>query len=195
MRECKRNTNFVFLPCLRCGKPSVVVLVPKPVRLLERPDLYCINDECGARHFLSVQPDRVVYDRDTRRYPSENYDDNDFPVIKLEKVKRSPQASDGDSILDGPIIILRRKSWFSLSEFCTIFKNSNGKCHICKKRWVFSAHGVKGWHVDHVIPHAGGGHDTEEIQNFRVACARCNLKKGRGYTRKTVEFALKQLWV
>lgn len=35
--------------------------------------------------------------------------------------------------------------------------------------------GTKGWHVDHVIPYAGGGPD--DIMNFFPACKYCNVLK------------------
>ena len=178
-----------LLPCLRCGKKSVALLAPKPAEPFERNDLFC--DHCGARHILAVKSDRVIYDRDTRRYPSENYDDNEFPVIKLYAGKHSKFP---DSAMSGPIIICKRKRRFSLDELRIIFKRSKGRCHLCQKRWKLSGHGRTGWHVDHEIPNAGGGCETEEIENFRVACARCNLKKGCGYTFRTVHLALKKLW-
>jgi len=149
---------------------------------------------CGARHFFAVLPDRVIYDRDTRRYPSEYYDDNEFPIILLRARKRSQPASEDESTLSGPITIFERKKRFSSDELGTIFSRSKGKCHLCGHGWALADHGRRGWHVDHVIPNAGGGCDTENIDNFLVACARCNLKKGRGYTSRTVRLAVQELW-
>jgi 5-methylcytosine-specific restriction endonuclease McrA len=191
MLSAMQNKRLILalLPCLRCGKKSVALLAPKPAEPFERNDLIC--KRCGARHILAVLDDRVIYDRDTRRYPSDNYDDNEFPVIKLYGGKHSQLPG---STMSGPIIICKRKRRFSLKEFCIIFERSKGKCHLCGKRWKLSEHGRTGWHVDHEIPNAGGGCDTEELENFRVACARCNLKRGRGYTFRTVRLALEQLW-
>ena len=160
----------------------------------EYVDLICGNSNCEARHILLIRRDHAIYDRDTRRYPSEFYDDNEFPIIKLCDVKPPKSPPNDDSILFGPIVILRRKKRFSLKELQVIYARSNGKCHLCLKPWAFSSRSKTGWHVDHVIPNAGGGWDTEQMENFRVACARCNLKKGRGYTFRTVRLVLEQLW-
>ena len=54
--------------------------------------------------------------------------------------------------------------------------------------------GRKGWHVDHVIPNGGGGRETEMLDNFGVACAGCNLRKGRGYTNRSIKEAIRNLF-
>jgi hypothetical protein len=34
------------------------------------------------------------------------------------------------------------------------------------------------------------GVDTESLRNLRVACASCNIRKGRGYTKASVVLGL-----
>lgn len=47
--------------------------------------------------------------------------------------------------------------------------------------------------MDHLIPHTGGGADTETLENMKVACSRCNLKKGKGYSEAAIRLGLKEL--
>ena len=101
-------------------------------------------------------------------------------------------SDDPDETLCGPIVVYKRKR-FSLAEVRTIWKRSCHRCHLCGKVWKLSQRGRYGWHIDHVIPNIGGGHKTEEMSNFRVACATCNLRKGRGYTSKIIRQALEQI--
>jgi hypothetical protein len=130
---------------------------------------------------------RFIYVRDTRRYPAETYVDGPPPTLVTSfDSKHGDLSEDGNSNQYGPIRIHRRKKYFTRDEVRKIYRLSHGKCGLCGKRWGLPERGKAGWHIDHVVPHAGGGSDTEEIRNFRVACARCNLKKGRGYTRRII---------
>ena len=78
-------------------------MVPKTVKFCEIPDIMC--EECGAPHYLNIAPDGVVYKRDTRRYPSDNYDDNDFPVMVLECKGRSNSAAGGGRKVRHPVVV------------------------------------------------------------------------------------------
>jgi len=181
---------LVYLPCLRCGSGKVCFAVPSTITFCEIPDLMC--EDCGAPHFLKIDPNGVEYTRDTRRYPSDNYDDNDFLVIEARCGKRPSVPPDEDRPGFGPITKYPRKR-FSSGEVRQVFKQSSGRCHLCGRRWKLTDHGRHGWHIDHVIAHAGGGWDTESMENFLVACAQCNLKKGRGYTPRDIRDALREL--
>jgi len=125
------------------------------------------------------------------RYPREGYDDSEFPRIELRRVDAS-QA--GDSF-NGPIVIYKRKRRFTQAEKKAIWLQSSRKCHLCGKRWKLSEWGRYGWHIDHLVPNIGGGPDTEQMQNFRVACAQCNLRKGRGYRERIIPEALALLFI
>ena len=148
-------------------------------------------------HFLRVEIRNgvwhAVYDRDTRRYPSEYYDDVPFVRVELKRVPLGQQDDDAPFSCYGPIVVFKRKR-FSQAERRQIWLQSDRKCHLCDKCWKLGHHGRKGWHVDHVIPNVGGGGDTEIMGNFRVSCAKCNLKKGRGYTEAEVREALRGLF-
>ena len=164
--------------------------VSSTITFCDFPDLMC--DECCAPHYLNITPERVEYKRDTRRYPGDNYDDNEFIVINCECVERSEEPPDGDRPGYGPIMRYPRKR-FTPDEIREVHKHSRGRCGICGESWRISQHGRHGWHVDHVIPNVGGGWETEGMENFQVACAKCNLKKGRGYTRRDVRLGLREL--
>ncbi|HEV2393044.1 MAG TPA: HNH endonuclease signature motif containing protein [Verrucomicrobiae bacterium] len=137
----------------------------------------------------------AAYDRDTRRYPAEFYDETEPPaIVKFKDVPLShPEDDDAPFPGHGPVMVYRR--WrFSPGEVMAVWAQSKGRCHICGKRWKINQRGRKGWHIDHVIPNCGGGRDTEMMDNFRVACARCNLRKGGGNVRLVNE-ALRRLFI
>jgi 5-methylcytosine-specific restriction endonuclease McrA len=129
------------------------------------------------------------------RYPMEQYDDHTFPKIVLREAHSRGEFDDSDDSLFGPIVIYKRKKHFRQAEKEAIWLTSRRRCHLCGKRWGLKQRSQNGWHIDHVIPNVGGGKDTEGLANFRVACARCNLKKGRGYTERTIREALKQMFL
>jgi 5-methylcytosine-specific restriction endonuclease McrA len=137
----------------------------------------------------------AIYDRDTRRYPSDYYDETPTVIVKLAKVSlNSLENDDTPYPSHGPIIVYRRKR-FSSHDIRTIWLQSCRQCHLCGKQWKLKERARNGWHVDHVIPNNGGGKDTEMMANFLVACARCNLKKGRGYTPRMIRDALRSIFV
>lgn len=182
----------VFL-CLRCGREGV--LIPAWF-FLDCRGTYCCH-YCEAEHFLSLKQREdefiVCFDRWTRRYPLESYDDceeSDLTAVRLHASRVPPQEHENHT---GPIIISRRKKRFTKPELKSIWKASNGRCHICEHHWRLKDHCRAGWHVDHVIPNVSGGPGTELMANFRVACAKCNLKKGRGYKELDIHHAVAQL--
>jgi 5-methylcytosine-specific restriction endonuclease McrA len=107
--------------------------------------------------------------------------------------RRSASDEWDDETFAGPIVVYPRKRRFSRFEVEAIWRASKGRCHICKQRWPIAARGPRGWHIDHVIPHIGGGREVEELWNLRVACAKCNLKKGKGYTKAVISLGLRHL--
>jgi 5-methylcytosine-specific restriction endonuclease McrA len=151
---------------------------------------------CGAQHFLSIRDGNggfvVQYQRYTQRYAPDEYDDGTtFPVITLGVVRASKaRVSDHAGPFSGPIVVYPRRKRFSADDLHEIWTASHGRCHLCNRRWKLAHRGRDGWHVDHVIPHAGGGIDTESLRNLRLACARCNIRKGRGYTKASVAVGL-----
>jgi 5-methylcytosine-specific restriction endonuclease McrA len=187
--------EILTLPCLRCGLAGVPI-APLFLLLGNRTSTpFCRF--CGVPHYLSValESDSFVfcYQRYTLRYPLDHYDDGDAPpLVRYNAAKHASDESNGDTF-SGPIVVYPRKRRFSRSEVNTIWKATRGRCHICNRHWPIAARGPHGWHIDHVIPHIGGGRDTEELSNFRVACARCNLKKGKGYTEARIRLSLRYL--
>jgi hypothetical protein len=188
---------FVWLPCLRCGQQSV----PVPTLFLavggSGTTWNCRFRPCEAEHFLSIyQADGtfvVVYQRYTLRYPLEFYDEGVTPTdIRFYIAKQRKDQLDDDGYL-GPVKVYPRKRRFSSTEVKAIWSATRGQCHICRHRWQLNQRGVRGWHIDHVIPHVGGGSDTESRDNLRVACARCNLKKGKGFTEAAIRLGLRDL--
>lgn len=183
---------IAVLPCLNCGKEAVIVSII--FTTVCRDTIHC--QSCADVHYLSVKPTikgfEIQYHRYNLRYPLECYDDYEEPPFV--KVWADGDALDeGRETFSGPIEIYPRKRRFKKSEKSEIWNSTRGVCHICGKKWRLEDHKRDGWHVDHVIPHDSGGRRTEKIKNFRVACAKCNLKKGKGYSEKRVKIALQNL--
>ena len=194
-----KYSPFKYFPCLRCGQTTVAALIPQPTDELEMGDLTC--KRCATPHYLIARKQGgmwwAIYDRDTRRYPSDHYDEP--PSLKLAPQKKVPLTHPGNDEAPypqhGPIFIYQRKR-FSPEEARQVWRQSGGWCHLCEnKRWKLNERGRWGWHIDHVIPNIGGGWDTEMMDNFRVACAICNLRKGKGYTERTIRNVLQSLFV
>ena len=200
VRATKAHRNnaspFVWLPCLRCGAVSVPIAT-----ILVRSDgrgstWNCRGRPCEAEHFLSImrKDNKVVicYQRYTLRYPLEFYDEGVMPVdVRLYMGKSSETQFDETGYI-GPVVVYPRKKRFSPAEVKAIWQATHGRCHICARRWRHDQRGVHGWHIDHVIPH-GGGRETECTENFRVACAICNLRKGKGFTEAAIRLGLRNL--
>ncbi|MCC7404315.1 MAG: HNH endonuclease [Bdellovibrionales bacterium] len=179
------------LICLRCGESAVAV--PFLFVLTNRDTFSCRR--CEAQHFLQVEADGVqlaiIYDRYTLRYPLEFYSDCELPAIaKLRSSDPYKEKDIIDESFSGPWITYPRKKSYSASEVQKIWLNSKGKCHLCNRKWAAGERSRSGWHIDHIVPHAGGG-NTEIIVNLKVACAKCNLKKGRGYTDKKLMMSIR----
>lgn len=184
----KQSLLPVPLPCLRCGDLSVPVNVA--LGFSPRDVIPCMH--CDALHYLALYfiGDRlhVCYQRYTQRYPLEEYDGSDPHII----ICHSRKGSKEPDTFSGPITVFPRKR-FKPDEVRQVWRASGRRCHICGKKWRLKDRSRTGWHIDHVIPHIGGGADTEEMPNFRVACAKCNLSKGRGYTEKQVKLGIRRL--
>lgn len=175
---------------------GINLMVTEAFERLEIGDLQC--EHCSAPHYLSAQRKngtwRVVYNRYTLRYPSDHYEE--FPHFRMmlrDGGFNGIEASEEPHEHYGPVVVYKRRR-FSAAEVRQIWAHSGHRCHICGKTWKLRQRGLKGWHIDHLIPNIGGGKDTEMMANFRVACAGCNLQKGRGYTSSQVEEALKSLF-
>jgi 5-methylcytosine-specific restriction endonuclease McrA len=123
----------------------------------------------------------------------EYYDDGELPPIATLNACRHSAGESSDDRFAGPIVVYSRKKSFSRSEVEAIWRATKGRCHICHQCWPLDRRGKRGWHIDHVIPHIGGGREVEKLPNFRVACARCNLKKGKGFTEASIRLGLCQL--
>jgi len=184
----------VPLPCLRCGRLEVHVALLHVVTADGRLTIPCRF--CETVHYLRVLDKTwgfdICYQRYTNRYPLENYDESDPFVIKCRVLGDLPHAAPDDGF-SGPVAIYPRKKHYESREVQAIWAATKGRCHLCGRAWRRSQRGRRGWHIDHVIPHVGGGPEVEKLPNFRVACARCNLKKGRGYTEATIRTWIRNL--
>lgn len=73
-----------------------------------------------------------------------------------------------------------------LNRLNLIYSKTDGCCHICHSKLIFSNHGLhnaKGaWHIDHSIPRAKGGKD--HLNNLYPACIYCNIVKSTSPTRQ-----------
>jgi hypothetical protein len=59
-----------------------------------------------------------------------------------------------------------------------VFSRDQGDCFHCGKKLCFDnrTSGLKGaWHIEHLKAHSKGG--TDDIDNLRAACIKCNLSK------------------
>lgn len=193
-REPTSPFKIVPLPCLRCG--DLTVPVAPLFLLVGRGASTFPCQSCEAQHYLGIARDgnafTVCYQRYTLRYPLEFYDEGDPPIARCHVDGQSGDESD-DEVFAGPIMVYPRKRRFLRSEVVAIWQATKGRCHICNQRWRVDQRGADGWHIDHVVPHVGGGRDTEEMPNFRVACGICNLKKGKGYTEASIRLGLRRL--
>lgn len=184
-----------MLPCLRCGNPAVPII---PLFLLKgRSASTFLCRLCDTQHYLSVARESgvfvICYQRYTLRYPLEYYDEGVEPPNVILHVKGHSTDESDNVTYAGPIVVYPRKRRFSQSEVEAIWQATKGRCHICHQRWKLSQRGMHGWHIDHVIPHIGGGRDSEALPNFRVACAKCNLRKGRGFKEASIRLGLRRL--
>jgi 5-methylcytosine-specific restriction endonuclease McrA len=153
---------------------------------------------CDAKHFLfarfSTSSVDVIYCRYTFRHPLDCYDESELPFDIRQYLSHTPPESEESDVFAGPIKIYPRKKRFTTSDLLTIWRATNGMCHLCRdRRWKLNERGKNGWHVDHIIPHIGGGAGLQKLANLRVACAKCNLSKGRGYTVARVRIAVRNL--
>jgi 5-methylcytosine-specific restriction endonuclease McrA len=68
-----------------------------------------------------------------------------------------------------------------------VFDKTNGCCHLCNKKLVFSNYGLRSsgkrgkWEVDHSVPVAKGG--SNHLNNYLPACISCNRSKGTSSTK------------
>jgi hypothetical protein len=67
---------------------------------------------------------------------------------------------------------------FTADEVKALFERQRGKCVHCAKSLR------NGYHVDHIVPLAGGG--TNWITNIQLLCGPCNVRKG---ATDPIEFA------
>lgn len=187
--------TLIPLQCLRCGDLAVPV-APLFV-VMDRGRLTVSCRFCDAEHYLAIREERdgffVSYQRYTNRHPLEDYDEydaSDPPVVRFKVLGGSGGGADDG--FSGPIAIYPRRQC-SRPEVSAIWRATKGRCHICGRSWRLNQRGARGWHIDHVIPHSGGGSDVEELPNLRVACAVCNLRKGKGYTQASVWLSIRPL--
>lgn len=135
----------------------------------------------------------ISYQRHALRHPLEFYDEGVDPFDIRLYLRNRPETQDDEEGFVGPVLVYPRKKRFSSTEVKAIWNVTRGRCHICKRRWQINQRGIRGWHIDHVIPHVGGGSETECLENLRVACAKCNLKKGKGFTEAAIRLGLREL--
>ena len=175
---------------------KIAALIPQVYDGLHLGELIC--KKCCAPHFLYfVKMEdgwRIAYDRATRRYPAEYYDEPQcFGVTPTKNISlRADYEKDRPFSGYGPILIYNRVR-LSPKRVHQVWLRSGGKCHRCGKSWTLRQHGLYGWHADHDIPHSGGGRDAETVENLLIACAKCNLIKGNGRPERLVERALRAL--
>jgi hypothetical protein len=66
---------------------------------------------------------------------------------------------------------------YSAERLEAIYQRTDGRCHICGTRLVFSRYGESGgWEVEHSIPVSFGG--TDRLCNLYAAHIVCNREKG-----------------
>jgi len=67
----------------------------------------------------------------------------------------------------------------------TIYKRTDGQCHLCRKRLARKNYGKPGsrgaWEVEHSKPQSKGG--TDHGNSLYAACISCNRSKGNSSTR------------
>ena len=65
-----------------------------------------------------------------------------------------------------------------------IFRKTDGRCHICRKRLTLRNYGLEGargaWEIEHSNPRSKGG--TDHLNNLYAACISCNRAKSDSTT-------------
>ncbi len=65
-----------------------------------------------------------------------------------------------------------------------IFRKTDGRCHICRKRLALRNYGLEGergaWEIEHSNPRSKGG--TDRLNNLYAACISCNRAKSDSTT-------------
>ncbi len=65
-----------------------------------------------------------------------------------------------------------------------IFRRTDGRCHICRKRLALRNYGREGergaWEIEHSNPRSRGG--TDHLKNLFAACISCNRAKSDSTT-------------
>jgi len=126
------------------------------------------------------------YRRDQEQLPEE---DSDTEIVSYhEKISHSTDAFDS---LDSRNIYLTRRLFekipnleqkddqriFDQEQRLAIYRRDKGMCQL-----KIRCDGIKcdwdNWHADHIVPWSRGGKTT--VENGQVACANCNLAKGKG---------------
>lgn len=74
---------------------------------------------------------------------------------------------------------------FNKQRLDDIFRKTDGRCHICRKKLVRKNYGVvrarSAWEAEHSVPKAKGG--TDHLNNLYPACISCNRSKGAASTK------------
>ena len=74
---------------------------------------------------------------------------------------------------------------YTLEQKKTIFKKTDGRCHICHKKLTFKNYGIPDtrgcWEIDHSKPKSKAG--TNYMRNLLPACIICNNLKNNSSTR------------
>jgi len=58
-----------------------------------------------------------------------------------------------------------------------VYQRSSYTCALCGRKGIGQTHAekIKGFAIDHVLPHAAGG--SSELENLQVLCRKCNSSK------------------
>jgi hypothetical protein len=71
---------------------------------------------------------------------------------------------------------------YSDERLVSIFRRTDGKCHLCGGGLTFSSYGKQGgWEVEHSVPRCVGG--TDRLSNLYAAHGSCNRDKGKCTSR------------
>lgn len=155
--------------------------------------LYCISSALVRRYVHagteSILSDWFI-DFETSRRQNETLDEDERDPLLVEYRRLTSYSTDAEESIRGRVEFLEKRFFlacpdieltdslraFTHEQRLAIYRKNDGCCQL-----EIHCNGDKllwdDWHADHILAHVNGGKTT--VSNGQVACAPCNLSKGK----------------